>query len=247
MVPLYLLHRYQTEAAAKMIGGLDYRYALRGDGEMVTRIVAAADQRRALDAVLVTLEARTLTLPEPLLEILPPRPPGYPRTRESFAAQTGLTFDPIAAAESSADLTLALLLDPERAARLEEYHARDAANPGLRDLLGALLGKTWNAPEPAGLAGAVQRAVDMRALEALLGLAADPHASAAVRAEAGAALEHLAQDLAAETAGTPEMRDLRRSAIARIGEFERHPAEFKRAPPVEAPPGMPIGEDYDGE
>ncbi len=247
VVPLYLLHRYQTEAAAKMIGGLNYRYALRGDGEMITRMVAAADQRRALDAVLATLDAQTLTLPEALLELLPPRPPGHPRTRESFVAQTGLTFDPIAAAESSADMTLALLLNPQRAARLEEYHARDAANPGLRDVLAALLAKTWNAPEPTGLAGAVQRAVNMRTLEALLGLAADPHGSAAVRAEAGAALKHLAQALATGSAGTPEMRDLRDSAIARIEQFERDPAEFKPAPPVEAPPGMPIGEDFDGE
>ena len=85
LVPLYLMHRYQTEAAAKEIGGLDYRYALRGDGQEVTAIVSAADQRKALAAVLRTLAPETLTLPEPLLRLLPPVPPGYPRTRESFA------------------------------------------------------------------------------------------------------------------------------------------------------------------
>ena len=36
LVPLYLLHRYQTEAASKWIGGLNYTYAARGDGEIVT-------------------------------------------------------------------------------------------------------------------------------------------------------------------------------------------------------------------
>ncbi len=78
LVPLYLLHRYQTEAAAKEIGGLDYRYALRGDGELVTNIVDPANQQKALDAVLKTLAPETLTLPESLLRILPPRAFGYP-------------------------------------------------------------------------------------------------------------------------------------------------------------------------
>ena len=87
LVPLYLLHRYQTQAAAKEIGGLDYRYALRGDGQLVTEIVPAAAQRQALDAVLKTISPETLTLSESLLKILPPRPPAYPRTQESFPCE----------------------------------------------------------------------------------------------------------------------------------------------------------------
>jgi len=52
LVPLYLLHRYQTEAAIKEIGGLDYRYQLRGDGQMNPTIVSPSDQKKALKAVL---------------------------------------------------------------------------------------------------------------------------------------------------------------------------------------------------
>ncbi len=152
LAPLFLMHRYQTEAAAKEIGGLDYRYALRGDGQIVTAIVSPADQRKALAAVLRTLSPETLTLPETLLRLLPPVPPGYPRTRESFAAFTGLVFDPVAAAQSAADLTLALLLQPQRASRLVEYHARDAANPGLDEVLASVLKATWQAPRFSGLA-----------------------------------------------------------------------------------------------
>jgi hypothetical protein len=86
LVPLYLLHRYQTEAAASSIGGLDYRYAVRGDGGMVTEMIAPErQQRKALSAVLQTLDPGALTLsPDFLLHQLPPKPPGYPRTRESF-------------------------------------------------------------------------------------------------------------------------------------------------------------------
>jgi hypothetical protein len=82
LVPLYLLHRYQVEAASKLIGGVDYTFALRGDGQVTTRPVAPAEQRRALAAVLATLTPQALALPEPLLAMIPPRPPGYPRGRQ---------------------------------------------------------------------------------------------------------------------------------------------------------------------
>ncbi|HBY62558.1 MAG TPA: peptidase, partial [Solibacterales bacterium] len=118
LVPLYLGHRYQLEAAAKSIGGLNYRYALRGDGQMQPAIVAPAEQRRALQALLTALAPEQLALPESLLKILPPRAEGYERSRESFRHRTGLTFDALGPAEAAAELTLSLLLNPERAARL---------------------------------------------------------------------------------------------------------------------------------
>ena len=31
LVPVYLFHRYQTEALSKSVGGVDYRFAIRGD------------------------------------------------------------------------------------------------------------------------------------------------------------------------------------------------------------------------
>src|SRR5215467_14404417 len=142
LVPLYLLHRYQTEAAAKEVGGLNYRYALRGDGQMATEIVSPANQKEALNALLKTISPSTLTLPESLLKILPPRPPAYPRTQESFAARTGVTFDPEGAAEAASAITLSLLFNPQRATRLVQYHARDAANPGLEQIIDAVVNAT---------------------------------------------------------------------------------------------------------
>jgi hypothetical protein len=243
LVPLYLMHRYQTEAAAKEIGGLDYRYALRGDGQEVTAIVAAADQRKAITAVLRTLRPETLTLPEPLLKLLPPVPPGYPRTRESLPAFTGLAFDPVAAAESAAGLTLALLFDPQRASRLVEYHARDAGEPGLDEVLTDVLKATWQAPRASGLAAEVQSAVESATLESLLGLAASNDTSPQARATARQEAMGLKAQLTAATALPRERQAHRAAALARIAEFERDPAKFVPAPPVAAPPGMPIGED----
>ena len=158
LVPLYLLHRYQTEAAAKEVGGLNYRYALRGDGQLITQIVDPGTQRKALAALLKTISPATLTLPESLLQILPPRPPGYPRTRESFSAQTGVTFDPQGAADAATEITLGLLFDPQRASRLVEYNARNANNPTLHEVIEAIITATWKAPQIKGLQGQVQRA-----------------------------------------------------------------------------------------
>src|SRR6202790_2677634 len=92
LVPLYLLHRYQVEAASKLVGGMDYTIALRGDGETPTQIVAAAEQRRALAAVLATLKPDELALPEQLLRMIPPRPVDYPRGREDFKIRTSPAF-----------------------------------------------------------------------------------------------------------------------------------------------------------
>jgi hypothetical protein len=239
LVPLYLMHRYQTEAAIKMIGGLDYRYQLRGDGQKNAVIVAADEQRKALRAVLKTLSAETLALPEALVAQLPPHPPGFERTRESLPAHTGLTFDPIAAAESAADMTLGILFDPQRAARLVEYHVR-AHTPSLADVIDAAL--EVNAPHaasngPPALSAQIRSAVHARTVEALLRLAADPKASTEVRAICYAKLNDIKR-----------RSDVNSSLDAylahRIKQFQDDPEKFVAAKPIEAPPGMPIG---DGE
>ena len=247
LVPLYLFHRYQTEATVKEIGGLNYRYNLRGDGLPAPTVVDPAEQKKALTAVLKTLSPETLTLPESILRILPPVPPGYPRTRESFAAHTGLTFDPIAAAESAADLTLNALLNPARASRIIEYHMRVPGAPSLRVMMEAV-SSTVAARTEGGhtISSEVERAVEFRALESMLALAINTEASSQVRA---IARWHIA-DLLKQWTTAPLPDDTaeaihRAALINRIQEFERDPAKFVPARPLEAPPGMPIGDDED--
>jgi hypothetical protein len=240
LVPLYLMHRYQTEAAIKIIGGLDYRYQLRGDGQMNAAIVSPDEQRKALQAVVQTLSAEALTLPEALLQLFPPRPPDFERTRESLPAHTGLTFDPIAAAESAADLTLGILFDRERAARLVEYHAR-ANTPSLAEVIDAALkvSQLGSRAAPSGRApieAEVQAAIYARAVEALLTLAADPQASVEVRAITCAKLEDVRRRSDAHS-------PLEAYLNHRIKQFQDDPEKFVVAKPIEAPPGMPIGDD----
>jgi len=245
LVPLYLFHRYQAEAAIKEIGGLDYRYNLRGDGLPDPSVVDPAQQHKALEAVLKTLKPETLTLPESILRALPPVPPGYPRTRESFPSHTGLTFDPIATAESAADLTLTVLLDPARASRLIEYHMRVPASPSLRSVLEAISTTVAERPEAGhSMSSEVERAVEFRAVEAMLSLAVNPAASSQARA---IARSHI-RDLLKQWNSTPAPQDSaeaihRAALIDRIQSFERDPEKFVPAKAVEAPPGMPIGDE----
>jgi hypothetical protein len=210
---------------------------------MLPKIVSPADQRAALDAVVKTLSPTTLTLPDSILKVLPPRPPGLPRTQESFPAATGLTFDPVATAESAADLTLALLFNPQRANRLVEFHAQDSAEPSLTDVIDAALQSTGSADSDSGLGRQIKYAVDDRILEALLALGANPESSAVTRATVRAAVTALREQLPHDNSeGARALHDLE---TARINQFLNDPAKFVPAPPIPAPPGMPIGDDLD--
>jgi Met-zincin/Domain of unknown function (DUF5117) len=241
LVPVYLLHRYQAEAASKVVGGLYYTYALRGDGQKITERVSGVEQRRALDALLKTIKPETLTLPERLLKLMPPPAEGYGRTREDFRTRTGLTFDPVGAAESAADMTIGLLLNPERAARLVQYHAEDPSEPGLTEVIDKLIAATWKAPDAPGLSGEVQRAIDIVTLYRLMTLAANESAPGEVRAIALTKLVSLRDWTPA--AANPELIALHRFAVAEIKHFETNPREIGVPRPPLAPPGMPIGED----
>lgn len=242
LVPVYLLHRYQAEAASKVVGGLNYTYALRGDGQKIAERVSGVEQRRALDALLATIKPATLTLPERLLKLMPPPAEGYGRSREDFRSRTGLTFDPVGAAESAADMTINLLLNPERAARLVQYHAEDPSEPSLAEVIDKLIAATWRAPDAPGLSGEVQRAIDMVALYRLMTLAANESAPGEVRAIALSKLVSL-RDWTPAATTNPELVALHRFAVAEIKHFETNPREIGIPRPPLAPPGMPIGED----
>ena len=201
--------------------------------------------------MLKTLSPATLTLPENILAMIPPRPPALRRTPESFATQTGLIFDPVAAAESAADLTLQVLLDPARASRIVQYHARLESSPSLEALLEQIDKTVAERPGMAtgsSLGAEVGRAVEFRVFEAMFSLAMNPAASSQARAIVQA---HLADELALLTSQAPSGDSAeqihRKALIARIQDFQHDPAKFTPAKPVEAPPGMPIGDDEDEE
>jgi hypothetical protein len=250
LVPLYLLHRYQVEAASKLVGGMDYTFALRGDGQTPTQIVAPAEQRRALAAVLATLKPEVLALPEPLLKMIPPRPPDYERGREHFKIRTSPAFDALAPAEAAAQHTLQFLFNPERAARLVEFHARNAENPGLQEVLDAIVAATWKTPRGEGYAGQTANVVDMVVLYDLMGLAANEHATDEARATARLELHELNAWLNAPLGSRQPILDPAHVSFAswQIEQFEKDPKRIEVTAPAEPPDGPPIGtdDDWDG-
>jgi hypothetical protein len=247
LVPIYMLHRYQVEAASKLVGGMDYTFAVRGDGRTPTQIVAAAEQRRALAAVLATLNPEVLALPEPLLKLIPPRPVGYPRGREDFKIRTSPAFDAFAPAEAAARHTLQFLFNPERAARLVEFHARDAANPSLDEVFNQIFTSTSTWSRSPGYSGELGRVVDSVALYDLMVLANDAQALDQVRALATTELDRLKQALAAAatTEQDPAVRAHSSFGAAEIEQFQKDPSKLNLTPPSEPPDGPPIGTDDD--
>ncbi len=248
LVPIYLLHRYQVEAASKLIGGMDYTFALRGDGEVPTQIVAAAEQRRALTAVLATVTQQALALPESLLKIIPPRPPDYERGREHFKIHTSPAFDALAPAEAAAEQSLQFIFDPQRTARLVEFHARNSENPTLKEVFDAVLAATWKAPHGDGYEQQIAIVVDNVVLFHLMSLAANEQATDEVRAIASLELHQLREWLTQQGAATaaPAAANFPQQAhyfyaTQQIEQFEKSPKQITVPTPPSPPDGSPIG------
>jgi hypothetical protein len=243
LVPLYLHHRYQAEATTKVVAGLYYTYAMRGDGQEPLRHVPAEEQWAAVNALLRTLTPAELTIPEPILAILPPRPFRYPPGRELFARNTGLVFDAIAPAAASADMTLALLFHPERAARMIQQKALRPDLPGLDDvverMVESLFGIRYRDPYQAEVNRSVQRVL----VDRLMMLAAEAPMPQ-VRAQTVQALERLDGRIK-EGAGNADEATFAHYALLckDIRRFLDRPYEAIATPTAPAPPpGSPIGD-----
>jgi len=248
LVPIYMYHRYQVEAAAKVVGGQDYTFSLKGKGDRNPQIVSPEEQRRALVAVLETIKPDALMLPESLLKLIPPRPAGYGRTREDFRIRTQPTFDALAPAEAIADHVSGFLLNQERAARLVQFHARDPHNPGLVEVIDKIMASTWKAPVAAGYAGEIQHTVNMVILNDLMALATSERASNQVRAIAELKLEQLKTWVGTQrTLATDEnQRAFFFYAAQQIKHFQDDPKKLNITRPQEPPDGQPIGMDWWG-
>ena len=142
-VPLYFLHRYQTEGVIKMIGGLDYTYAIKDDGNTIVKRIPGKLERKALVSVIKTLSVEELAIPKKILDLFPPRAFNYGRTRESFKSKTGVAFDPFGAVETASAMTLGILLHPERVTRLVQHNSLDSSQLGLVEVLDDLIANSF--------------------------------------------------------------------------------------------------------
>ena len=242
LVPVYLHHRYAIEGAIKAVGGMNYTFALRGDAQVPATIVDPARQREALRALLATIQPKALAVPERILAKLPPSPYGF-GGGWSFDSPAGIVFDPLAAARALSGFVADGLLQPERVERMIAFHARNAAAPSADEVMGAMLESVYsNAQASTPYELALRRAARRAVVDALLGLATNPRATADARAAAEDRLNRLAVRLA--TLNATDNDD--RSTNAAVVRDARNWLDRRIAPPkttgvIQLPPGTPIG------
>jgi len=237
LVPLYMHHRYQVESTATAVGGVGFSYAARGDGLRPVWRVPSDAQNAALDALMRTLMPSELTVPRAVLELIPPRPPGYGSHREMFPRYTGDVFDAITPAVVVARHTVESLLTPERAARMVEQKALDPSQPGLDDVLNRLMEASFGAATSDAYEAEVKRAVEGVVLSRVQWLAANADMPQ-VRAISTATLQRVRGDLVA-------MTDAPHAALMAldIERFLESPGDAFTGPGMPAaPPGAPIGQ-----
>ncbi len=122
LVPVYLMHRYQIEAVSKIIGGVDYNYAVKGFDNPINKAVSEPVQNAAMQVLLNTISPEALSMPQSALDVLLPSAKGYGRNRESFDSQTTMIFDPLTSAEALSNFVLTLMLHPERLSRINQQN-----------------------------------------------------------------------------------------------------------------------------
>jgi len=242
LVPVYFYHRYQVEAATKLVGGMYYTYALRGDGQPVTRALSKEEQRKALDAVMDCLDPSFLRLPDRIVQLIPPRPAGYEFTRELFRKRTGLAFDALSPAETAADLPLSFLFNTERLNRMVQY---EVANNGLgvTEMINVLIAKTWKAARLTGMEKLIQLQTEQVLLTYLLAASTNENNSFAVKGCIQKVLKELKGFI--EVQGKITTDETYRGHLWLALERMNDPGNAKPTIHKEIPPGAPIGCDWD--
>ncbi len=233
-VPLYFYHRYQVEAATKVVGGLDYNYAVKGDEQMTTEPIKAKTQKATLSAILKTLSAENLAIPKDKLGLFPPRAFGYYRSRESFKGKTGVAFDPLSAANTASDMTLRFLLHPQRANRLVLQKGLDDKQLSLKEVIDSLLKASLYKEEKDSYLSEIQHQINVNVLKYLMNLATNSESYFQTKGIANKTLLEVSQKFMKKDAASIQYGIM-------IKEFFEHPEKYRIESSPKIPDGSPIG------
>ena len=237
LVPMYLLHRFQAEAAVKLIGGMHYRYYIKGEGSSDYRPVEANRQNAALTSLLNTLKADFLRLPEHIQQLLVPKAYGSEDSREDFQSRMGLIRDPVTIAEASAQHSLQLMLHPERLNRLRFQHQQNSAIPSPRVLAAKLSEATVHPLRSQD--DAISQRVAYLVLHQLAMVSRDRNTAPEVRAQLEAQLQENAAWLQRHSRRATDA-DYFNYLSKRIEYFLAEGEWLDDFTPVSMPPGSPI-------
>jgi hypothetical protein len=251
LVPLFLMHRYQVEATSKLIGGLDYTYKIKGDNQTSQSWVTAKDQQDALNALLFAITPEQLEVPAHILALIPPRPFGYGRTRETFVPRTGPTFDPIAPAESVVDLAFNFLFEGGRINRVYLQNLQDNSLPSLDFMLNQISKQVFAGTMPTGLKAEIKLMTEAKLVDHLIALSKNANVSNTVRAITRNHLSNLQNRNEPVGPNGLKARGTANSLLAshskylaeKIGAFLELPVELAVQEKLKVPDGAPIGSE----
>ncbi|MDO6774609.1 zinc-dependent metalloprotease [Pseudomonadota bacterium] len=239
-VPIYLLTRFQVDAAAKWIGGSDYSYQQHGSAER-WHYLSPKLQTEALSSLLALLSAESLAVPTEVTELLVPKAGNYRKTRESFDSGIGVLTDPIGMAEVMSRHVVSRILVPERLNRVNQGFMDDSEQLSVVSLIDKLLAKTLFQDLQRGQLLAVQMRVNTVVLDELLSSYHNDNTSAEVKAQLLARLTYAEKQL---------KRRSNRASNYQAAHFEwllqglakgLESAEYRFiAKPLMMPPGSPI-------
>ena len=248
-VPLYFFHRYQTEAAVKLIGGMDYNYSLVGDNQQDYYHIQKVNQIQALNSLMKTLHPDFLAIPKDKLQLFPPRAFGYPRTRESFKSNLGVAFDPFSVAETSADMTLSLILRPKRLNRLILQHSLDNSNLSLDELYDLILKKTIflkssNITElQDSYLEEIQHIVNTTFLKNVFNVINSSSSYSQVKSISNELIRKISSELSSKRRKDYKLSKYYSHYLEMISNFHKDPKEYEIIDSLKIPDGSPIGTD----
>ena len=248
-VPLYFFHRYQTEAAVKLIGGMDYNYSLVGDNQQDYYHIEKVIQIQALNSLMKTLHPDFLAIPKDKLQLFPPRAFGYPRTRESFKSNLGVAFDPFSVAETSADMTLGLILRPRRLNRLILQHSLDNSNLSLDELYDLMLKKTIflkssNITElEDSYHEEIQHIVNTTFLKNVFNVINSSSSYSQVKSISNELIRKISLELSSKRRKDYKLSKYYSHYVEMISNFHKDPKEYEIIDSLKIPDGSPIGTD----
>jgi hypothetical protein len=244
LAPIYFLHRYQIEAAAKVLGGLNYSYAMRGDGQEVLSFISKEEQLEAFDALLLGLTPTELALNKSLIKLIPPKPMGSQRGRESMPSKVGMVFDPVAIASNASKMTLSFMLAPERANRLVDFKYRDDNQPGLELILNKLIDFCFTMEVNSGLEREISHLIIQNTIYEMMLLANDKRSNMEVAAISTHAIDKFYTKLSdLDHKGIHDDHAVLHYTMNLIEEFKKDPSSIVVPQMTKTPDGSPIGFD----
>ena len=234
-VPLYFLHRYQTDAASKLIGGLDYTYAVKGQKDIVVKRIKGNVEREALQQLLRTIDVNEIAVPKRLLALFPPRAYGYNRTRESFKSKSGVAFDPYGAVQTNVAFTLDYLFHPERVNRLLQHYNIDNSQLGLDEMLTTVIKNSFKKEYNDSYYNGLHNVVKKEILSNLFYLY-----NSTIYFEGKAIVNEKINSIAMDLKNSDKVID--KEFLLLINDFKSNPSKYNKKPKaLKIPDGSPIG------